>query len=126
MTKRRVMPSRMPASLGGVMTLPFLTRKMLSPEPSVTMPSVLSMMTSRSWSSGLVAPILLPRWMASTLGEDVVEVVEALDAGVEALDGGLGPVGDDDAHALLVHLGLEELDGVGDADDAGGRGRGRG
>ena len=53
------------------------------------------------------------------LGQNVVEVVEAFDARVEAGDGRAGAFGDDDAHALFVLVFGVELDLIGDADDAG-------
>ena len=53
------------------------------------------------------------------LGEDVVEVIQALDAGIKALAGRFGALGDDHAHAFVVELGFVQANLVGDADHAG-------
>ena len=46
MTVPRVMPSRQPAEVGGVVRTPSRTMKTFSPEPSVTKPASFSMIAS--------------------------------------------------------------------------------
>ena len=46
MTVLRVMPSRQPAEVGGVVSMPSRTMKTFSPDPSVMKPASFSMMAS--------------------------------------------------------------------------------
>src|SRR5207248_11231990 len=55
------------------------------------------------------------------LGEDVVEVIEALDARGDGVGVVADDAGGDDGHAFVVHLARVELDGLGNDEGGGAR-----
>ncbi len=104
----RVTPSRMPSAVVGVCTWPLRTMKMLS---AGAFGDVAFLIEHDRFGHAGVDGL--------DLGEDVVEIVQALDPRRERIGMSADHRRGDDRHPLFVHFRRIKLDGVGDNDDRG-------